>query len=120
MAFYKWSCDIAADVMYDPPAGWPPTRAIYQRYHNSHVRLDGLPGIDCFGVVSPVDHEYLWPGESGVVMMRLSIPMDAGPWMESALQIGQGFAIYILYELAATGVITEMLEPLTPIIPRRA
>jgi len=40
--------------------------------------------------------------------------------MESALQIGQGFAIYILYELAATGVITEMLEPLTPIIPRRA
>jgi hypothetical protein len=83
------------------------------------VRLDALPEIDCFGVISPLDRDRLWPGESGAVKILLSIPMEAGSWMESALDVGKGFTIDEFGYFIATGIITALLSPLTPITPRQ-
>ena len=101
----KWSCDIAAGCHVRSPAGWPPTRAIYQRYHN-FVRLDA-PGIDCFGVISPADHEYLWPGGSGPDDTP-EYPMDAGHGWRVRSKSDR-IAI-LLFQSAATGIITALLS----------
>jgi hypothetical protein len=118
VALYKWRCDIAADLTYHPPDDLPGTRVLFQRYHNSHVRLDALPVIDCFGVIDPLDRDRLWPGEAGAVRIHLSIPTDAGPWMESALHVGKGFTIDEFGYFIASGTVTALQHPLTPITPR--
>jgi hypothetical protein len=118
MSFYKWSCEFAATLTFDPPVLWDPRLLTFYRYHNSHLRLDGLDGIDCFAVIVPLDPDPFHQDVDGQVKIHLAIPLDAGPWMDSALQIGNAFTLLQFGERIATGAITELLDPLTPIAPR--
>jgi hypothetical protein len=115
VAFYQWECAFTANLTYRPPADLQAHDLIFQGARNSHLHLDSLPEIDCFATIYLLDRDHFKIDESGPVKIDLAVPADEGPWMESALQVGAGFAMFVLGKQIATGIITEVLAPLTPI-----
>jgi hypothetical protein len=118
VAFYQWYCAVAADLTFQPPASWPPTRIIFNGYRNSHLRfdeVDELIEIDCLAAVFLMEGDVLRPGDSAPVQIRLAIPMVAGRWMERVPQAGAHFVLLHTGERIAAGSVTHVLEPLVPI-----
>ena len=109
MAFYQWSCEVAAEVTFQPSSGRKSPPAIYTHYRNSHLRFKGLEGVDCFANVRLLNREQLQPGETGSTQMNVLIPADSLDDVNDVLHEGSEFSLFEAGSRIAMGRITALL-----------